>query len=88
MPPYVFLMLLGLPAATAGCWIAFNIRGAADALEALRQRNLDLNALAAGSFAPPAGSTLGLRYRVYGTVTGIGGVVLVLASIAELLTSG
>ncbi|MET7985509.1 hypothetical protein [Streptomyces sp. NPDC005281] len=81
-------MLLGLPATVAGSWVAFNIRGAADAMETLRQRNLDLNALGAGSFAPPAGSAFAVRFRLYGTVLGIAGIVLVLASIAEFLTGG
>ncbi|MGC4984430.1 MULTISPECIES: hypothetical protein [unclassified Streptomyces] len=89
MPPvWLFLMMLGLPGAVAGSWVAFNVRGAADAIEALRQRNLDLNALAAGSFAPPAGSAFAVRFRLYGTVLGIAGIVLVLAGIAELLTGG
>ncbi|MEW1566384.1 MULTISPECIES: hypothetical protein [unclassified Streptomyces] len=88
MPSYVFLMLLGLPAAVAGSWVAFNVRGSADALEAFRQRSLDLRALGTGTFAPPAGSTFAIGYRVYATVLGLAGVVLLLASVAELLTSG
>ncbi|MFD9402186.1 hypothetical protein ACFWA4_25630 [Streptomyces sp. NPDC060011] len=87
MPSYVFLMLLGLPAAVAGSWVAFNVRGSADALEAFRQRNVDLNALGSGSFAPPAGSAVAIGYRVYATVLCLGGIVLILASVAELLTS-
>ncbi|MGW3663662.1 hypothetical protein [Streptomyces sp. NPDC005141] len=88
MPVHVLLMLLGLSAAVAGSWVAFNIRGAADAMEAFRQRSHNLNALATGSFTPPRDRVFAIGLRPYAAAVGLAGVVLMLAGVAELLTSG
>ncbi|MFE2535886.1 hypothetical protein [Streptomyces sp. NPDC059371] len=88
MPVWLFLMLFGLSASVAGGWIAFNVRGAADAVKAFQQRSHELSALAAGSFTPRPNRVTRFGLRPYAALVGLAGVVLLLAGVAELLTGG
>lgn len=88
MPSHVFLMVLGLPATVAGCWVAFNVRGSATAMEASQQRGHDLRAASTGDLSEPVRWVTAFGFRAFGTAVGLGGIVLILASVAELLTSG
>lgn len=88
MPVWLFLMLFGLSGSIAGGWVALNIRGAADAMMAFRQRSHDLSALAAGTFTPRPDRVTRIGLRPYAAAVCLAGIVLVLAGVAELLTGG
>ncbi|MFF3884790.1 hypothetical protein [Streptomyces sp. NPDC001914] len=87
MPVWLFLMLFGLSGAVAGGWVAFNIRGAADAMKAFQQRSHEMTALAAGTFTPRPDRVSRIGLRPYAALVGLAGASLVLAGVAELLTS-
>ncbi|MCX5005769.1 hypothetical protein OHB05_24610 [Streptomyces sp. NBC_00638] len=88
MPVWLFLMLLGLAPVVAGGWIAFNMRGAADAIKAFLRRGHEMRALAAGDFTPSFNWVEAVGVRAYAAAMGVAGFVLVLAGAAELLTGG
>jgi hypothetical protein len=88
MPFWLFLVLFGLSGAVAGGWVAFNVRGAADAMKAFQQRSHELSALAAGTFTPPPNRVTRIGLRPYAAAVGLAGLVLVLAGVAELPTGG
>ncbi|MGW7609381.1 hypothetical protein ACWGKW_19320 [Streptomyces sp. NPDC054766] len=86
MPFWLFLMLFGLAAAVSGGRVAFNVRGAATAMEASQQRGHDLRAATTGDFAPPVKWITAFGFRAVGAVVGLCGIVPALAGVAELLT--
>ncbi|MGW1063201.1 hypothetical protein ACWD4F_01575 [Streptomyces aureus] len=88
MPVWLFLMVLGVPAVARGGWMAFNIRGAATAMETSQQRGHDLRAATTGDFSPPVRWISAFGFRALGAVIGLGGLVLFLGGVLELLTNG
>ncbi|MER5807261.1 hypothetical protein ABT143_03530 [Streptomyces sp. NPDC002033] len=80
-----FLLLFGLAGAVSGGWFALNIRGAAAAYEAYSAKNAELRAHAAGRLDVPPNIWTAKVARILGTVVGLCGAVLVLASIALIV---
>lgn len=81
----VFLLTLGLAAAVPGGWVALNVRGAAASLERWSDSNAELRMHARGDLGPVERRMSARLFRLFGTVIGLCGCVLVLGGLLELL---
>jgi hypothetical protein len=80
-----FLFVFSLSAAVAGGWLALDVRGSAAAFEAYSARNAELRAHAAGRLDVPVNVWTARVARVLGTILGVFGALLALASLALIL---
>ncbi|OIJ67448.1 hypothetical protein [Streptomyces mangrovisoli] len=87
MPVWLFLILLGLPAVTAGAWVAFDVRGSAAAIDGFRRRTREARPLTLGDLHPAPHWSEGMNFRWVAAFVAVCGLLPLLGGVLELLTA-